>query len=111
LKYTRALQFCGRPQQLLTNGCQFGSAATSTRRRDNWLAQCPVDFTNQEPGVTIGQSVSKSPNRLFGSNRFEQRDHAGADVLAVGKIETNEKMVTSHGYLGKATVTCGEQVY
>jgi hypothetical protein len=50
-------------------------------------------------------------NRPFGLNRFEQCDLAGADVLAVGKAETNEKMIARHGYLGKATVTFGEQVY
>jgi hypothetical protein len=37
------------------------------------------------------------PKSTLGLNRFKQYDLAGADVLAVGKIETNEKMITCHG--------------
>ena len=56
--------------------------------------------------------LRRRQNRAFGSNRFEQSDLAGADVLAVGKIETNEKMITRPDHPDEqATVTCGEQVY
>jgi hypothetical protein len=60
----------------------------------------------------ISKVLRSRQNRPVCPNRFEQRDLARADVLAVGKIETNEKMITCHGYPGKqATVTYGEQVY